>query len=142
MHTRVNVLEGMQMKTILKMLGGIQSNYWGGNIPPIPPCFVTTASRTTVIKKILTTRSPGSPQINFANQFKCRTWVKLTFFFFLNVAISRPSSNLFMNVMQQLGQGLSYGTVPGPCAQMIRLFLIFTYIWQEDFAKTPKEPGA
>ena len=27
------------MKTILKLLGGIQSNYWGGYIPPISPLF-------------------------------------------------------------------------------------------------------
>ena len=35
-HTRVKLLEGMQMKTILKLLGGIQSNYWGGYIPLSP----------------------------------------------------------------------------------------------------------
>ena len=34
MHTRVKLLEGMQMKTILKLFGGIQSNYWGEYIPP------------------------------------------------------------------------------------------------------------
>ena len=34
MHTRVKLLEGMQMKTILKLLWGIQSNYWGRYIPP------------------------------------------------------------------------------------------------------------
>ena len=33
MHTRVKLLEGMQMKTILKLLGGIQSNYWGEIYP-------------------------------------------------------------------------------------------------------------
>ena len=33
---RVKLLEGLQMKTIFKLLGGIQSNYWG-NISPIPP---------------------------------------------------------------------------------------------------------
>ena len=32
MHTRVKLLEGMQIKTILKLLGGIQSNYWEGYI--------------------------------------------------------------------------------------------------------------
>ena len=37
---------------------------------------------------------------------------------------------------------LPYGTVSGPRAQMIRLFLAFTYIWQEDFAKISKVPGA
>ena len=29
MHTRVKLLEGMQVKIILKVLGGIQSNFWG-----------------------------------------------------------------------------------------------------------------
>ena len=38
MHTRVKLLEGMQIKTIIKILGGIQSNYWG-DISPIPPGF-------------------------------------------------------------------------------------------------------
>ena len=40
MHTRVNFLEGMQMKTIPKLLGGIHSNYWG-DISPIPQGFGT-----------------------------------------------------------------------------------------------------
>ena len=35
-----------------------------------------------------------------------------------------------------------YGTVPGPRTQMVRLFFIFTYIWQEDLAKISKLPGA
>ena len=30
----------------------------------------------------------------------------------------------------------------GPCAQMVRLFLVFTYIWQEDAAKISKVPEA
>ena len=36
-HTRVKLLEGMQMKIILKLLGGIPSNYWGGYYTPHPP---------------------------------------------------------------------------------------------------------
>ena len=47
-----------------------------------------------------------------------------------------------MNVMLQPGPDLFYDTVPGPQAQMVRLFLIFTYIWQEDLAKIPKVPRA
>ena len=34
MHTRVKLLEGMRMETILNLLGGIQSNYSGGQSPP------------------------------------------------------------------------------------------------------------
>ena len=36
MHTRVKLLEGMQIKTILNLLGGIQSNYWGVYFPHPP----------------------------------------------------------------------------------------------------------
>ena len=43
--------------------------------------------------------------------------------------------------MQQPESDLFYGTVPGPHAQMVRLFF-FTYIWQEDLAKIHKVPGA
>ena len=35
-HTTVKLLEGMQMKTILKLLGGIYSNYWG-DVTLFPP---------------------------------------------------------------------------------------------------------
>ena len=34
------IIGGVQMYTILKLLGGIQSNYWG-DISPIPPGFGT-----------------------------------------------------------------------------------------------------
>ena len=49
-----------------------------------------------------------------------------------------------MNVMQEPGPDLSYGTVPGARAQMVRLFLYLhlQYIWQENLAKIPKVPGA
>ena len=30
----------------------------------------------------------------------------------------------------------------GPCTKMVRPFLVFTYIWQEDEATIPKVPGA
>ena len=36
----------------------------------------------------------------------------------------------------------AYGTVPEPRAQIVELFLVFTYIWQEDIAKISKEPEA
>ena len=44
--------------------------------------------------------------------------------------------------MQQAEPDLFYGTVTGPRAQMVRLFFIFTYTWQEDLAKIPKVPEA
>ena len=53
-----------------------------------------------------------------------------------------PLCNLFMNVMQQPEPDLPYGTVPRPRAQMVRLVLVFTFIWQENVAKLPKVPGA
>ena len=43
--------------------------------------------------------------------------------------------------MQQPKPDLFFGTVPGPRAQMVRLFFIFTSIWKEDRAKIPKVPG-
>ena len=48
-----------------------------------------------------------------------------------------------MNIMQQPGPDLPYGTChQRPRAQMLKLFLVFTYIWQEDVAKIPNVPGA
>ena len=47
-----------------------------------------------------------------------------------------------MNVMQKPGPDLPYGTVPGPRAQMVRLFLISTYTWQEDVTKKNQSAGA
>ena len=43
--------------------------------------------------------------------------------------------------MQQPEPYLFYGTVPGPRAQMVRLFFFFIYFWQKDPAKIPKVPG-
>ena len=40
MHTRVKLLKGMQMKTIIKLLGGY-NQIFGGIYPPIPPGFGT-----------------------------------------------------------------------------------------------------
>ena len=37
---------------------------------------------------------------------------------------------------------LPYDIVPGSCAQILGLLLVFTYIWQEDVAKIVKVPGA
>ena len=54
----------------------------------------------------------------------------------------RSSSSLFINVMQQPGWDLSYGTVPEAPRSDGKNFLVFTYIWQEDVAKIPKVPGA
>ena len=42
-----------------------------------------------------------------------------------------------MNVMQKPAPYLPYGTAPDPSAQMVGLFLVFTYIWPEDVAKIP-----
>ena len=43
MHTEVKLLEGMQMNTILKLLGGILSNYWGDISPPRVSTPLSTA---------------------------------------------------------------------------------------------------
>ena len=47
-----------------------------------------------------------------------------------------------MNVMELPGTDLTYGTVPGaPRSDSKTFFLVFTDIWQEDFAKIPKRKG-
>ena len=43
MHTRVKLLEGMQVKTILKLLGGYSQIIGGDIYPPSPPDFGTPA---------------------------------------------------------------------------------------------------
>ena len=45
MHTRVKLLEGMQMTTILKLLGGYSQIIGGDISPSSPPDFGTTAQR-------------------------------------------------------------------------------------------------
>ena len=63
--------------------------------------------------------------------------------FCLKSCYLRLSFNLCMNVMQQLGSNLPYDTqCQGPRAQTARLFLIFTYIRQEEVVIIPKVPGA
>ena len=47
-----------------------------------------------------------------------------------------------MNVMKQPGPDLFYGTVPGPRAQMVRLFFDLHLYLAEDLAKILKVPGA
>ena len=55
----------------------------------------------------------------------------------------RPSSNLFVNVMQKPGADLPYGSrVPGAPLSDGKIFLVFTFIWPEDFAKVSEVPGA
>ena len=47
-----------------------------------------------------------------------------------------------MNVMQLPAPYLACGTVPGPRAQIVGLFLVFTYIWLKEVAKIRLVPGA
>ena len=82
----------------------------------------------------------GPHQFYLANQLKCIIRVKLLRGFVLKVATSGPHLPFYERIAITTA-GL-YGTVPGPPAQMVRLFLVFTYIWQEDVAKIPKVPGA
>ena len=49
MHTRVKLLEGMQMKTILKLLGGY-SQIIGGNISTHPPGVSAPLNQTMQTK--------------------------------------------------------------------------------------------
>ena len=43
--------------------------------------------------------------------------------------------------MQKPGPDLPHGIVLGSRAQMVKLFLVFTYVWQEDVAKITQVPG-
>ena len=53
------------------------------------------------------------------------------------------SSNLFKNVMQQPGRDLPNGAVPGALRSDGKtLFLVYTYVWQENVAKIFEVPGA
>ena len=52
MHTRIRLSEGMQMKIILKLLGGDTVKLLGETYPPIPPGF-------------------GTPESNYADQIQC-----------------------------------------------------------------------
>ena len=46
-----------------------------------------------------------------------------------------------MNVTQQPGPDLPYGTVPEPHAQMVRLFLVLAYIGKKMLQKSPMYQG-
>ena len=66
MHTRVKLLEGMQVKTILKVLGGIHSKYLGGYIP-LPPSFGTTVCHVVLF---FSSWDPQWNKILFSQQAK------------------------------------------------------------------------
>ena len=52
MHTRVKLLEGMQMKTILTLLGGYSQIYWG-DISPHPPRVSAPLLKWILLKRTL-----------------------------------------------------------------------------------------
>ena len=54
----------------------------------------------------------------------------------------KPSSNFLHERNAITRMDLSYGTVPGAGAQMVRLFLVFTYTWQEDVLNISEAPRA
>ena len=62
--------------------------------------------------------------------------------FSLESCYLRPSFNLFMNVMQSLGSDLPRQECLGPRSQIVRLFWVFTCIWQKDVAKIFKDSWA
>ena len=59
MHIRVKLLEEMQIKTILKLLGGIQSNYWGDISPPSPLVSAPLAPKINLVSKFRFHLNPG-----------------------------------------------------------------------------------
>ena len=84
---------------------------------------------------ILTTRGPEPLHSIFANQFKCLIQVKLRVFV-LKVAISGPRLTLYER------NAIAMAQCQGPRTQMVRLFFVFVYTWQEDVPKFRKVPGA
>ena len=73
--------------------------------------FLLASLRTTIINN--NSGGPGPLNLIFANQLKCLARVKLKSFYPKNFYLS-SSFNLFMNIMQEPGPDLPYGTVPGP----------------------------
>ena len=65
--------------------------------------------------------------------------VEVTAGFCLKSCYHRPSTKFFMNIMQQPGPDLPYGTVPGASRSNGKTFFGFhPYIWQKDVAKISK----
>ena len=64
--------------------------------------------------------------------------------FVLNVPILGPHLPFYeRNAMTRAGFTIIWpSTCKGSRAQMVRLFLVFTYIWQENVAKISKVPRA
>ena len=76
----------------------------------------------------------------FANQLKCTTRMKLRVFI---IKVATSGSHLtFLKRNAITGRDLLYGPVPGALRpDGNTLFLIYTYVWQEDVAKIFKVPG-
>ena len=89
---------------------------------------------------ILTTRGPGPPQFNFCQLIYMCNPGEIKGFYSKSCYL-RPWSNLFMNVMQQPGLDLPYGTVPGPCSQMVRLFWSSFIFGEKSLQKSSKYQG-
>ena len=91
----------------------------------------------------MTIRGFGPLSLIFANQFKCLTWEKLRVFI-LKLAISGPHQPFCERnaITRAVFTIIWHSTSKGPRAQMVRLFLVFTYIWQKDDAKISKVPRA
>ena len=76
----------------------------------------------------------------FSNQFKRITRVKSRVFV-LKVAMSGLIKTFYeRNAITTAVFAIWYSA--RPLAQIVELFLVFTYIWQEDVAKIPYVPGA
>ena len=103
--------------------------------------FLLASSRTTVINDNFDNQQARAPSIRFCQPIEMYNPGEIKQFCPKSCYFKPPSD--LMNVMQQLGPDLPYGRVPRPRAHnMVRLFLVFTSIWQEDAAKIPKVPGA
>ena len=83
---------------------------------------------------------PGFFNLMFANQFKRITQVKLRGFI-LKVTNWGTHLTFLWTKCNNQERIWHMEQCPGPRAQTVRFFLVFTCIWQENIAKIPKRQG-
>ena len=103
--------------------------------------FRLATSRTTVFNNNIGQGDPGSLNSIFANQFKCGTLVKLRVFILKVVTLS-PHLTFWWTYCNSQSKIYHIAQCQGSRAPMVRHFLVFMCIRQNDIAKISKVPGA
>ena len=84
---------------------------------------------------------PEPPQFSFCPPIKMFNLAEIKGFYLKSCCLGL-SFNLFKNVMQLPWRHSPYGTVPGTLhSDGKTLFLVYTYVWQEDVANISQVPG-